>query len=79
MAIHKLCTHGKVLCGLYRGTRQFAHKADNFLKNYGEDIGRTAQALAPAVGVLGGPQSALITGGVEKALETYAQVRNEMD
>ena len=78
MVIKQPCSHGKVLCGLYRGTRTFAHKADNFLTDYGEDIGRTAQALAPAITAVN-PTAGIVTGAVGKGLETYAQVRNEMN
>ncbi len=78
MAIQKPCTHGKVLCGLYRNTRRFAHKADNFLKDYGADIGKTAIALAAPISASGFPEVGLVTGAVGKGLETYAQVRNQM-
>ncbi len=77
MALRKPCTHGKVLCGMYRGTRRFAHKADNFLKHYGEDIGQFAQTVSPAVTAIN-PTAGLVTGAVGKGLQTYAQVRNEV-
>ena len=78
MAIKKPCTHGKVLCGLYRGTRQFAHKADHFLRDYGADIGKTAQALAAPISAAGFPEVGLVAGAVGKGIQTYADVRNQM-
>ncbi len=78
MAIQRPCTHGKVLCGLYRNTRRFSHLADNFLRDYGAPIGKTAQALATPLSAGGFPEVGLVTGAVGKGLETYAQVRNQM-
>ena len=77
MALRKPCTHGKVVCGLMRGSRQFAQKADNFLTNYGQDLGQFAQGVAPVVTALN-PTAGLVTGAVGKGLQTYAQVRNEV-
>ena len=79
MGLDKPCTHGRVLCGLIGGVRGAAIKADEFLQDYGGPIGRTAQALAPVAGVLAGPQTALVAGGVGAAIQSYAQVRNEME
>ena len=77
MALRKPCTHGKVLCGMYRGTRRFTQKADNFLANHGEEIGMFAQTISPAVTAIN-PTAGLVTGAVGKGLQTYAQVRNEV-
>ena len=77
MALRKPCTHGKVVCGLMRGSRRFAHRADNFLTNHGEEIGKFAQTISPAIGALN-PTAGLVAGAVGRGLETYAQVRNEI-
>ncbi len=78
MALKKPCRHGRVLCNLYGHTRTFAHRADQFATHYGKDLGQAAQALAPVATLAGGPTAGMITAGLGKGLETYAQVRNEM-
>jgi hypothetical protein len=71
------CTHGKALCQIYGGARQFAHKADNVLQDYGERGGQFIQAVAAPVALLN-PAVGLTAGAIGKGIETYAQVRNEM-
>ncbi len=78
MAIHRPCTHGKVLCGLYRGTRTFAHKADHVIRNYGETAGAIAQGVALVITAIY-PVAGVVTGAVGKGIQTYAQVRNEVN
>ena len=78
MALKKPCRHGRVLCNLYGHTRTFAHRADQFVTAHGQDIGKMAQSLAPVATLAGGPTAGMITAGLGKGLETYAQVRNEM-
>jgi hypothetical protein len=78
MAIHRPCSHGKTLCGIYSNVRSFAHKADNFIKDYGEPIGQVAQGIAPAI-TAAYPVAGLVTGAVGKGLEVYSQVANDMN
>ena len=86
--IHKPCTHSKVFCGLYRGTREFAHhakkniqefggQAEHFIREYGEPIGQVAQGIAPAL-TAAYPIAGPIVGSLGKGIETYAHVRNEI-
>jgi hypothetical protein len=72
------CAHGQTLCNLYGGARDFEHKADGLLRDYGERGGQFIQAAAAQVALLN-PAVGLTAGAVGKGLETYAQVRNEME
>ena len=79
MALNRgTCRHGPTLCNLYGKARSVAHHADTFLKDYGKEIGQTAQALAPVATALAGPTAGLVTAGAGKFAEEYARVRNEM-
>jgi hypothetical protein len=74
----EVCHHGKTLCNLYHGTREFAHKADDFLTDYGEKVGRAAQFLSPAIAVAN-PVAGGVVGAVGVGLETYAAARNQSE
>ena len=71
------CTHGKALCQIYGGARQFAHKADNILQDYGDAAGKVIQAVAAPVAIVN-PVVGLTAGAIGTGIETYASVRNEM-
>ena len=79
MVFEKPCTHGRALCGIYKGTREFTHKADDFLKHYGDGTGKVLQGIAPAVGVGFGPVAGIATAGLGHFAQEYANVRNEME
>ena len=71
------CSEGRVLCGLYKNTQTFIHKADSLAKDYGENVGRGMQGIGAAVSTVN-PVAGVLTSAARVGLETYAQIRNEV-